>query len=234
MENAGALHILVVDDEEALRETLTYAFSREGHRVTTVATGHAALDKLSTEDFDIVLLDVALGVSPNGYEVCRMLRERQNFVPVIMLTSLDSEADAVQGLETGADDYVSKPVGVAELRSRVRAVLRRVGPRPSEGSPVIRVGNVSLDRRQRQVSVRGQETQLTFAEFELFARLMAEPGRLFTREELLEAIWGASEDRDVRAIDLHIRHLREKLEDRPEKPTLILTVRGQGYRLQGA
>jgi DNA-binding response OmpR family regulator len=233
MEGNAALKILVVDDEEGLRETLTYAFGREGHSVTTVATGQEAFEILAGEEFDVVLLDVALGVSPNGYEVCRMLRERRNMVPIIMLTSLDTEADAVHGLEAGADDYVNKPVGVAELRSRVRAVLRRSGPRASSDQHLLRAGRVSLDRSQRRVLVDGQEARLTFAEFELLARLMAQPDRLFGREELLEAIWGTSEDRDLRAIDLHVRHLREKLEERPEEPRLIITVRGQGYRLQG-
>ena len=125
----ASLSILVVDDESDLREMLTRSFSREGHRVMAVADGRAAIDRASTDHFDIVLLDVALGAGPDGYEVCRTLRGRRNVVPIIMLTALDSEADAVLGLEAGADDYVTKPFGLAELRSRIRAVLRRAGTR---------------------------------------------------------------------------------------------------------
>ncbi len=226
-----SLDILVVDDEAALRETLTRSFSREGHRVVSVPDGTEAIARASSEHYDVILLDVALGPGPNGYEVCRSLRERRNVVPIIMLTALDTEADAVQGLEAGADDYVTKPFGLAELRSRVRAVLRRSGPR-AIGRDSMAVGPVSLDRGHREVTVRGQPVRLTFSEFELLARLMSEPGRLLNRQELLRAIWGDSAYRDPRAIDVHIRHLREKLEERPEEPRLILTVRGAGYRFQ--
>ncbi len=231
METRLALSILVVDDEAALRETLTRSFTREGHNVTSVADGQTAIDRATAEQYDVVLLDVALGAGPNGYEVCRSLRERRNVVPIIMLTALDSEADAVQGLEAGADDYVTKPFGLAELRSRVRAVLRRSGPR-AMGREVLTVGVVSLDRSHREVTVNGKPARLTFSEFELLGRLMSEPGRLLNRQELLRAIWGDSAYRDPRAIDVHIRHLREKLEERPEEPRLILTVRGAGYRFQ--
>jgi DNA-binding response OmpR family regulator len=228
-EHSPALKILVVDDEETLRETLRRSFSREGHAVTAVASGPEALERADTEPYDVVLLDVALGAGPNGYEVCRVLRERRNVVPIIMLTALDTEADAVQGLEAGADDYVTKPFGLAELRSRMRAVLRRSGPR-ALGRETLTVGPVTLDRARREVTAHGQPVRLTFSEFELLARLMAEPGHLLNRQELLRAIWGDSAYRDPRAIDVHIRHLREKLEERPEEPVLILTVRGAGYR----
>jgi DNA-binding response OmpR family regulator len=230
-ETPASLKILVVDDEETLRETLTRSFSREGHSVEAVASGQEAIARAGTEHFDVVLLDVALGAGPNGYEVCRTLREQRNVVPIIMLTALDTEADAVQGLEAGADDYVTKPFGLAELRSRVRAVLRRSGPR-ALGREAVVVGPVALDRGRREVTVGGEPVRLTFSEFELLARLMSEPGRLLNRQELLRAIWGDSAYRDPRAIDVHIRHLREKLEQRPEEPKLILTVRGAGYRFQ--
>ena len=147
-----------------------------------------------------------------------------------MLTALDSEADAVQGLESGADDYVTKPFGLAELRSRIRAVLRRAQGRVVEGS--LHVGPVALDRDLRRVTVHGAQIKLTFSEFELLACLMSRPGYAFNRQELLRAIWGDSAYRDPRAIDVHIRHLREKLETRPEEPALILTVPGRGYRFR--
>jgi DNA-binding response OmpR family regulator len=224
------LNILVVDDESALRETLKRSFALEGHRVTAVADGTAAIDRASTDNYDMVLLDVALGPGPDGYDVTRTLRSRRNVVPIIMLTARDSEADAVLGLEAGADDYVTKPFGLAELRSRIRAVLRRAGSR-ALGDEVLQAGPVKLDRARREVTREGREVQLTFSEFELLNCLMTEPGRLFNRQELLRAIWSDSAYRDPRAIDVHIRHLREKLEEDPAHPRLIVTVRGAGYRL---
>jgi len=178
----------------------------------------------------VLLLDVALGPGPDGHEVCRTLRSRRNVVPIIMLTARDSEAEAVLGLEAGADDYVTKPFGLAELRSRIRAVLRRAHGRVVDG--VLAVGPVTIDQRERQVTVGGGAVRLTFSEYELLSCLMERPGKLFTRQELLRAIWGDSAYRDPRAIDVHIRHLREKLEERPEDPSLILTVRGAGYRFR--
>jgi DNA-binding response OmpR family regulator len=202
--------------------------------VTAVADGQAALDAAEDRPYDVVLLDVALGAGPTGHDVARMLRGRRDVVPIIMLTALDSEADAVQGLEAGADDYVTKPFGLAELRSRVRAVLRRAGGRVLDEGDVTTVGPITLDRRRREVTCRGAPVKLTFSEFELLACLTTQPGRLFNRQELLRAIWGDSAYRDPRAIDVHIRHLREKLEESPEDPRLILTVRGAGYRVQAA
>ena len=230
MLTTAALEILLVDDDDPLREMLSRSFEREGHRVTAVADGQAALEAAAERPYDIVLLDVALGAGPTGHDVARMLRSRRDVVPIIMLTALDSEADAVQGLESGADDYVTKPFGLAELRSRIRAVLRRAQGRVVEGS--LHVGPVTLDRDLRRVSVEGDTVKLTFSEFELLACLMSRPGYAFNRQELLRAIWGDSAYRDPRAIDVHIRHLREKLEEAPENPTLILTVPGRGYRVR--
>ncbi|HEY4278301.1 MAG TPA: response regulator transcription factor [Conexibacter sp.] len=228
-----SLTILVVDDESDLRDMLTRSFSREGHRVVAVADGRTATDRASTESFDIVLLDVALGPGPDGYEVCRTLRARHNVVPIIMLTALDSEADAVLGLEAGADDYVTKPFGLAELRSRIRAVLRRAGSRPmARSGDIVTVGPIQLDRARREVLMHGEPVHVTFSEFELLEALMSDPGRLRNRQELLRAIWGDSAYRDPRAIDVHVRHLREKLEPEPDHPRHIVTVRGAGYRLQ--
>ena len=227
----SALDILVVDDDEPLREMLTRSFEREGHRVTAVRRRRSRRIAQATErDFDVVLLDVALGPGPAGHDVARALRQRRAVVPIIMLTALDSEADVVQGLEAGADDYVTKPFGLAELRSRIRAVLRRAHGRVVDG--VRSVGPVTIDQRERQVTVGGSPVRVTFSEYELLACLMERPGKLFTRQELLRAIWGDSAYRDPRAIDVHIRHLREKLEERPEEPSLILTVRGAGYRFR--
>jgi DNA-binding response OmpR family regulator len=232
VQTATALEILLVDDDKPLRDMLTRSFEREGHRVTAVADGDAALIAASERPYDIVLLDVALGAGPTGHDVARMLRGRRDVVPIIMLTALDSEADAVQGLEAGADDYVTKPFGLAELRSRIRAVLRRALGRVVEGR--LRVGPVAMDRELRRVTVEEHAVKLTFSEFELLACLIARPGHAFNRQELLRAIWGDSAYRDPRAIDVHIRHLREKLEPKPEEPSLILTVPGTGYRFREA
>jgi DNA-binding response OmpR family regulator len=196
-----------------------------------VPDGRAAIDRASTQAFDVLLLDVALGPgSPDGYEVCRTLRTKRNNVPIIMLTALDSEADAVAGLEAGADDYVVKPFRPAELRSRIRAVLRRAGPGATPDAP-LSAGSLTLDPGLRQVLRDGAPVALTFSEFEVLHALMAQRGRVHSRHDLLRAIWGDSAYRDPRAIDVHIRHLREKLEAVPEKPELIITVRGAGYRL---
>jgi DNA-binding response OmpR family regulator len=225
-----ALRLLVVDDESELREGLTRAFTRDGHEVTSVADARGAIDRASTDRFDCILLDVALGPGADGIDVCRELRSRHNVTPIIMLTARASEADAVLGLEAGADDYVTKPFGLAELRSRIKAVLRRAGSQ-ALGEAVLQVGPIVLDRDRRQVRLDGREVAVTFSEFELLQALMEHPGRLFSRQDLLSAIWGDSAYRDPRGIDVHIRHLREKLEARPEEPETILTVRGAGYRL---
>jgi DNA-binding response OmpR family regulator len=227
---ASALDILLVDDDQPLRDMISRSFEREGHRVTAVADGHDALKAAADQPFDVVLLDIALGAGPTGHDVARMLRSRRDVVPIIMLTALDSEADAVQGLESGADDYVTKPFGLAELRSRIRAVLRRAHGRVVEGS--LTIGPVALDHELRRVEMMGKPVKLTFSEFELLACLMGRPGRPFNRQELLRTIWGDSAYRDPRAIDVHIRHLREKLEPQPEEPSLILTVPGTGYRFR--
>ena len=232
---AQVLEILVCDDDSAIREALRQWFERAGHRVLAVADGRSAIDRASTQHFDVLLLDVSLGPgSLDGYEVCRELRERRNGVAVIMLTALDSEADAVLGLEAGADDYVIKPFRPAELRSRIRAVLRRTATGLGDGraSLALSAGPVSLDPGRRLVQRDGHPVDLTFSEFEILHALMAQRHRVHSRHELLRAVWGDSAYRDPRSVDVHIRHLREKLERAPEQPELILTVRGAGYRLR--
>jgi DNA-binding response OmpR family regulator len=228
----ATIDLLVCEDESELREALRRSFEREGHRVVTVSDGRSAVDRASTQHFDVLLLDVGLGPgSPDGYDVCRELRARRNPVAVIMLTARDSEADAVLGLEAGADDYVVKPFRPAELRSRIRAVLRRSGSH-ALAAGVMTIGPITLDASKREVRRDNEPVQLTFSEFELLRALMARPGILFNRQELLRSIWGDSAYRDPRGIDVHIRHLREKLEASPEEPRLILTVRGAGYRFR--
>jgi DNA-binding response OmpR family regulator len=231
---APTLDILVCDDEPALREALRESFRREGHRVLAVPDGGAAIDRASTQHFVVVVLDIALGPrSVDGYTVCRELRARRNPVAVIMLTALDGEADAVLGLEAGADDYVVKPFRPAELRSRIRAVLRRVGTGDDRAGTPLVAGPLRLDPGVREVRREGRPVALTFSEFEILHALLAQRHRVHSRHELLRAIWGDSAYRDPRSIDVHIRHLREKLETAPEEPRLILTVRGAGYRIGG-
>jgi DNA-binding response OmpR family regulator len=231
VQAASALEILLVDDDRPLREMLTRSFEREGHKVTAVPDGETALDAAAGRSYDVVLLDVALGAGPTGYDVARMLRSRRDVVPIIMLTALDSEADAVQGLEAGADDYVTKPFGLAELRSRIRAVLRRVGTGGDRARSPLQIGPLALDPGVREVRRDGQPVDITFSEFEILHALMAQRHRVHSRHELLRAVWGDSAYRDPRSVDVHIRHLREKLEATPEEPQLILTVRGAGYRI---
>ena len=229
---AQVLEILVCDDDSSLREALRQSFERAGHRVLAVADGRSAIDRASTQHFDVVLLDLALGPgSPDGYEICRELRARRNPVAIIMLTALDSEADAVLGLEAGADDYVVKPFRPAELRSRIRAVLRRVGTGDNRGGSPLAIGPLVLDPDLREVRRDGEPADLTFSEFEILHELMARRHRVHSRHELLRAIWGDSAYRDPRSVDVHVRHLREKLETVPEEPELIVTVRGAGYRI---
>ncbi|MEA2444993.1 MAG: two-component system, OmpR family, response regulator RegX3 [Thermoleophilales bacterium] len=228
-----ALTFLIVEDEPALREFLTESLRREGHLTIEAADGSAALAAAAAAVvIDVVLLDVILPGDLDGYAVCRLLRENDPAVPIIMLTALGSERDVVIGLEAGADDYVTKPLRFAELRSRIRAVLRRTGPGPGSGRGAAGIGDVTLSADERRVVVRGEPVRLTFSEYELLTWLMSEPGRAFSRQELLRAIWGDSAYRDPRAIDVHVRHLREKLEQHPARPALIITVPGVGYRFR--
>ena len=224
--------ILLVDDEEAVQKLLSYPLERDGYRVVQARDGEQALERFADEDIDLVVLDLMLP-RLDGLEVCKRLRARST-VPIIMLTARDDELDKVLGLELGADDYITKPFSIREFRSRVRALLRRasVQRRDDRGDEVIRAGDLVVDPARRVVEVGGRPAQLTYVEFELLRTLAANPGRVFTRQMLLESIWGGSDYRDPRTIDVHVRHLREKLERDAREPELILTVRGVGYRFR--
>jgi DNA-binding response OmpR family regulator len=225
--------ILVVDDEEAVRRLVVYPFERDGYRVLQAETGEQALDIFAREHPDLILLDLMLpGI--DGYEVCRRIRAT-SMVPIIMLTARDDEIDKVLGLELGADDYVTKPFSVAELRSRVRAVLRRseLTPKTEDEGEQLVSDDIVLDLARRTCDVRGVRTELTYVEFEILAALMRSPGRVLSRRALLEAVWESADYREQRTIDVHVRHLREKLEADPSEPLLIQTVRGVGYRFRG-
>jgi DNA-binding response OmpR family regulator len=224
--------ILLVDDEDAVQKLLTYPLEQEGFRVLQARDGREALQRFEREQVDLVVLDLML---PNvdGLEVCRRLRAR-SAVPIIMLTARDDELDKVVGLELGADDYITKPFSIREFRSRVRALLRRsaLGTRDN-GRELIALDGVEIDAARRTVHVNGRPVSLTYVEFELLKAMAAKPGRVFTRQALLEALWGNAAYREPRTIDVHVRHLREKLEADPREPELILTVRGVGYRCKG-
>ena len=225
--------ILLVDDEDAVRRVLAFPLEKDGYEVVQAADGEEALERFSERDVDLVVLDVMLP-RLDGLEVCKRLRATSS-VPIIMLTARDDELDKVIGLELGADDYITKPFSIREFRSRVRALLRRAR-RPhvpdSEQDERIERDGLVIDVPRRTVAVRGEPVQLTYVEFELLRALAASPGRVFSRRMLLESLWKSADYRDPRTIDVHVRHLREKLETEPRTPEYILTVRGVGYRFR--
>ena len=228
-----AATILLVDDEESIQKLLTYPLERDGYRVVQARDGDEALKRFEEEPIDLVVLDVMLP-KLDGLEVCKQLRST-SFVPIIMLTARDDEVDKVLGLELGADDYITKPFSIREFRSRVRALLRRArAPRATDPGADERIEHDGLviDVPRRMVEVRGASVQLTYVEFELLRALASQPGRVFSRRMLLEALWKSADYRDPRTIDVHVRHLREKLEAEPRSPEFILTVRGVGYRFR--
>jgi DNA-binding response OmpR family regulator len=227
----GAATILLVDDEDSVQKLLTYPLEREGYRVIQARSGEEALERFDADQPDLIVLDLMLP-RVDGLEVCRRVRA-VSAVPIIMLTARDDEVDKVLGLEIGADDYITKPFSIREFRSRVRALLRRaqLSDRP-ERSETIEHENLRIDTTRRAVEAHGAPVQLTYVEFELLRALAASPGRVYSRQQLLEALWGSADYRDPRTIDVHIRHLREKIERDPSEPEYIFTVRGVGYRFR--
>ena len=227
--------ILLVDDEESIQKLLTYPLEREGYRVIQARDGEEALRRFAEMPIDLVVLDVMLP-KLDGLEVCRRLRTTST-VPIMMLTARDDEVDKVLGLELGADDYITKPFSIREFRSRIRAMLRRatlLSERRVSDDETITIDSLVIDPVKRTVMVDGVAAQLTYVEFEVLRTLATHPGRVYSRQALLEAVWGGSAYREPRTIDVHIRHLREKLETDPGEPAFILTVRGAGYRFRDA
>ena len=224
--------ILLVDDEESIQTLLTYPLERDGYAVVQARDGEEALQTFGEEHVDLVVLDVMLP-RLDGLEVCKRLRSQSN-VPIIMLTARGEELDKVLGLELGADDYITKPFSIREFRSRIRALLRRdASPHlAGEREEVIERGDLRIDVPRRTVEVRGGSVQLTFIEFEMLVVLAQSPGVVFSRRELLERLRGGADYREPRTIDVHVRHLREKIERDPSSPELILTMRGAGYRFR--
>jgi len=225
--------ILVVEDEPAISDAVSYALREAGYEVEAVGDGSAALDQARSRDYDLMVLDLLLPGTP-GLEVCQTLRSEASDLPIIMLTARDAEVERVEGLDIGADDYVTKPFSVAELVSRVRSLLRRRALDRSSKSTVQTVGGLRLDVARHTATIDGKPLLLTRSEFRLVALLASEPGKPFAREELVRHLWESSFVGDMRAIDVHVSNLRRKLEADPRRPRRLLTVRGVGYKLVAA
>jgi len=227
-----APRILLVDDEQPIQTLLSFPLQRDGYDVVQASDGRQALDRFAEQTFDLVVLDVMMP-RMDGLEVCRRLRARSS-VPIIMLTAKSEEIDKVLGLELGADDYITKPFSMREFRSRVKAALRRAGMAQDdeEAERPVEVLGLRIDPAKRTVALGGEAVATTFVEFEILNALARSPGRVFTRDMLLSRVWGDSAYRDPRTIDVHIRHLREKIERDAKEPDFIFTVRGVGYRFR--
>jgi two-component system response regulator RegX3 len=222
--------ILVVEDEPAISDAVSYALREEGYEVDAVADGTGALERARTLQYDLMVLDLLLPELP-GIDVCTELRAERSDLPIVMLTARDAEADRVRGLDVGADDYVTKPFSMAELVSRVRSLLRRRELDRVGAGAVLVVGGLRLDVGRHTATVDGSPILLTRSEFRLVALLASEPGRAFSREELIRHLWQSDFVGDLRAIDVHVSNLRRKLERDPRRPRRLLTVRGVGYKL---
>jgi two-component system response regulator RegX3 len=220
--------VLVVEDEESYSDALSYMLRKEGFEVAVAATGPDALAEFDRAGADIVLLDLMLPGMP-GTEVCRQIRQTSN-VPVIMVSAKDDEVDKVVGLELGADDYVTKPYSPRELVARIRAVLRR-GSEPDLAPATLEVGSVRMDVERHIVTVDTQEIRLPLKEFELLEMFLRNPGRVLTRGQLIDRVWGSDYVGDTKTLDVHVKRLRAKLEVNPAEPKLLTTVRGLGYKL---
>jgi two-component system, OmpR family, response regulator RegX3 len=224
--------ILVVDDELSVRESVCYALEQEGFEVTLAANGEEAEGEIADDHFDLLILDIMMP-GKSGLDICREVRAHSP-VPIILLTAKDAEVDKVVGLEVGADDYVTKPFSVRELIGRVRAQLRRReldrSATPGQGKR-IDAGPVRIDLARHLVSIRGEPVNLTRSEFQVLRLLAENPGQVFSRLEIMEELWQSEFSGDVRACDVHISNLRQKIERDPQEPELVLTVRGVGYRL---
>jgi two-component system response regulator RegX3 len=223
--------VLVVEDEESISDPLSYMLRREGFEVSVSSTGPDALGSFDRSGADIVLLDLMLpGLS--GTEVCRSLRQRSN-VPIIILTARDSEVDKVVGLELGADDYVTKPFSHRELLARIRAVMRRGGEAEELATGILEVGLVRMDVERHTVVVDSMPVSMPLKEFDLLELLLRNAGRVLTRGQLIDRVWGADYVGDTKTLDVHIKRLRSKIEADPANPTRLLTVRGLGYKFEG-
>ncbi len=226
----AASRILVVDDEPSVRESVGYALEHEGFDVTLASDGEDAEARLADDDFELLIIDIMMP-GKSGLDICREVRA-SSAVPIILLTAKDAEVDKVVGLEVGADDYVTKPFSVRELLGRVRAQLRRRELDRSDGSreTAITAGQVTIDLARHLVTVRGEPINLTRSEFQVLRLLAEKPGEVFSRKQIMEELWQTEFRGDVRACDVHISNLRQKIERDPQNPEIVLTVRRVGYR----
>ncbi len=223
--------ILVVDDEKPIVDILTFNLQKDGYKVISALDGPSGLNLALSKKPDLVLLDVMLP-GMDGFEVCRKIREQSN-VPILMLTAREEEVDKVLGLEMGADDYVTKPFSVRELMARVKANLRRTAEEEKTGdAEIIRYMNLTINNASYEIAKDGKVIDLTLREFELMKFLIQRPGRIFSREQLLEKVWGYEYYGDVRTVDVTVRRLREKIEDDPKNPEYVMTKRGVGYYMK--
>ncbi len=222
--------ILIVEDEPSLSEPLAFLLGREGYETTIAPDGPAAVAEFDRAGADLVLLDLMLPGLP-GTEVCREIRTRSN-VPIIMLTAKDSEVDIVVGLELGADDYVTKPYSTRELLARIRAVLRRRVETDDDDEAVLEAGSVRMDVERHTVSVDGAPVAMPLKEFELLELLLRNSGRVLTRGQLIDRVWGVDYFGDTKTLDVHIKRIRSKIEKEPSEPVMLVTVRGLGYRFE--
>jgi two-component system, OmpR family, response regulator RegX3 len=220
--------VLLIEDEEGLGEALEYQLGREGYEVERVTNGAEGLQRFKTAGGDLVLLDLMLPGMP-GEDVCKEIRRESN-VPIIMLTARDTEIDKILGLELGADDYVTKPFSTRELVARIKAVLRRTSTEVGGNGSALEGGGIRLDRERFEVTVHGEPTHMPRKEFELLELLMANMGRVLTRDTLIDRVWGADYFGDTRTLDVHIKRLRAKCEEDPHNPRHLLTIRGLGYK----
>ncbi len=224
-----ARKILVVDDEQLIVKGLKFSLEQEGYEVECVYDGVEAVEKASQFYYDLILLDVMLpGLT--GYEVCQKIRESSD-VPVIMLTAKSEDIDKIMGLEYGADDYITKPFNILEVKARIKAIFRRNSKKetPNRNSSVLEFGDMSIDKTKHVVKVKGEEINLTAKEFDLLEFLAKEPERVYSREELLGAVWESDSPGDLRTVDVHVRRLREKIEKNPANPEYVHTKWGVGY-----
>ena len=222
-----AKKVLVVDDEKLIVKGVRYSLEQDGMEVDCAYDGEEALQKIKDKQYDIILLDVMLP-KLTGFEVCQQVREFSN-VPIVMLTAKGEDMDKILGLEYGADDYITKPFNILEVKARLKAIMRRTAPKAKEEAKVIESKDMRLDCEGRRVYVAGKEINLTAKEFELLELLILNPNKVYSRENLLKLIWGLDYPGDVRTVDVHIRRLREKIEDNPSEPKYVHTKWGVGY-----
>lgn len=225
----AARKVLVVDDEKLIVKGIRFSLEQDGMEVTCAYDGEEALELAGAHSYDVILLDVMLP-KLTGFEVCQQIREFSD-VPIIMLTAKGDDMDKILGLEYGADDYITKPFNILEVKARLKAIMRRTAPKEGKGdkTAVLESGEMRVNREDRRVYIAGKEINLTSKEYEVLELLMANPGKVYSRENLLKSIWGADYPGDVRTVDVHVRRLREKIEASPSEPKFVQTKWGTGY-----